>query len=372
MKVHYNISAIIANNVLALNDANLSTSSERLSSGYKINHAKDNPAGLAMAKRMNSQIRGLSQASQSASDGISVVETAEGALAEVHDMLQRMNELSLKSAHGVMTDDDRKMVQEEAAQLKKEIVRIAETTEFNGKSLLDGDCDLKGYSDVEGLKVEYYSDEAEPGKYEFNEFNVTLDTDGNIDTFTVTQGNGQFPPNCTITAEGNTIVIKDDDTFEVRVEVTQDMTIPADPANPVPLTLDLTGIGAMRLQIGANEGQVLEIRIPKISLKNMGIEDLDLSTQQGGTDGIDQVAKAIDYISSVRSRLGAYQNRLEHSVSSLDLTDENMTAAYSRLMDVDMSTEMIEYTKNQVLVQSSTSMLAQANERPSQILQLLQ
>lgn len=372
MRVNYNISAIIANNTLALNDMNLTASTERLSSGYKINHAKDNPAGLAMARRMNSQISGLSQASQSASDGISVVETAEGALAEVHDMLQRLNELSIKSAHGVMSDGDRQMLQDEADQLQAEIIRISKTTEFNGKTLLDGDCDLKGYSDTEGVKVEYYADEVDPGLYVFDEFNVTLDADGNIDTFNITPGKGQFPNNYVIEAEGNTIILKNDDTFEVRVEITQNMTVPQDPANPVPLTLDLTGIGAMRLQIGANEGQVLELRIPTISLKNMGIHDLDLTTEQSGTEGIAKVARAIEYISSVRSRLGAYQNRLEHSVSSLDITDENMTAAYSRLMDVDMSKEMIDYTKNQVLVQSSTSMLAQANQRPAQILQLLQ
>lgn len=367
MKVNYNISAIIANNTLGLNDRNLSASTERLSSGYKINHAKDNPAGLAIAKRMNSQIRGLSQASQSASDGISVVETAEGALAEVHDMLQRLNELSVKAAHGALTDEDRAMIQEEAAQLKDEIVRISDTTEFNGKNLLGGDCDLKGYTDTEGVKVNYYADEVNPGPYSLTGVTATLDAEGNIDpnTFTASLGAGTYAENCTITTEGNRIIIKNDDTFEVKLEVTKSI------AN-ADVSLDLTGIGAMRLQIGANEGQTLDIRIPTISLSDMGIEELDLSTVEGGTLGIEQVAGALEYVSSVRSRLGAYQNRLEHSVSSLDITNENMTAAYSRMMDVDMSEEMIEYTKDQVLVQSSTSMLAQANERPSQILQLLQ
>ena len=367
MKVNYNISAIIANNTLGLNDRNLSASTERLSSGYKINHAKDNPAGLAIAKRMNSQIRGLSQASQSASDGISVVETAEGALAEVHDMLQRMNELAVKAAHGALTDEDRQMIQEEAAQLKEEIVRIADTTEFNGKNLLGGDCDLKGYTDTEGVKVNYYADEVDPGPYTLTGVTATLDADGKIDpaTLSATLGDGSYPANCTVTAEGNNIIIKNDDDFEIKLEVTQSIA-------GADIALDLTGIGAMRLQVGANEGQVLDIRIPKISLKDMGIQDLDLSTAEGGALGIEQVSVALEYVSSIRSRLGAYQNRLEHSVSSLDITNENMTAAYSRLMDVDMSEEMIEYTKDQVLVQSSTSMLAQANERPSQILQLLQ
>ena len=320
-----------------------------------------------MAKRMNSQIRGLSQASQSASDGISVVETAEGALAEVHDMLQRLNELSIKSSHGVLTDNDRKMIQEEAAQLKEEITRVADTTEFNGKNLLGGDCDLKGYTDNQAVKVEYYADEVNPGQYNLTLVTAILDEEGNIDpeTFEAELGGGSYDDNCTITTDGSSILIKNDDTFEIRLEVTESIT-------SEDISLDLTGIGAMRLQIGANEGQILALRIPTISLKNMGIDDLDLSTEESASRGIAQVADAIDYVSSVRSRLGAYQNRLEHSVSSLDITDENMTAAYSRLMDVDMSEEMIEYTKNQVLVQSSTSMLAQANERPSQVLQLLQ
>ncbi len=367
MKVNYNISAIIANNTLALNDRNLTASTERLSSGYKINHGKDNPAGLAMAKRMNSQIRGLSQASQSASDGISIVETAEGALAEVHDMLQRMNELAIKAATGTLSDGDRTMLQEEADQLKSEIMRIAETTEFNGKNLLGGDCDLKGYSTDASINVKYYSDEVNAGPYKIHITKAEFDENGDIDpdTLQIELIEGRFPENAVITAKDNKITIKDDNTFVLKLELTSDV-------DDKDIGLNLTGIGAMRLQIGANEGQVLDIRIPKISLDDMGIQELDLRTQDGGTRGIDQVAEAIEYVSSVRSRLGAYQNRLEHSVSSLDITHENMTGAYSRLMDVDMSTEMIEYTKNQVLVQSSTSMLAQANERPSQVLQLLQ
>ena len=138
------------------------------------------------------------------------------------------------------------------------------------------------------------------------------------------------------------------------------------------LAVDLTCIGDMRLQIGANEGQILEIRIPEVSLENMGIADIDVCTAESAADALDRIAGAIKYVSSVRSRLGAYQNRLESTVGSLDITSENMTASYSRIMDVDMAEEMTEYTKNQVLTQAGTSMLAQANERPSQVLQLLQ
>ena len=140
-----------------------------------------------------------------------------------------------------------------------------------------------------------------------------------------------------------------------------------DPAN-----IELTGIGAMTMQIGANEGQTLDIRIPTVSSKTLGIHQVDVTKREDARLSIDRISKALDTVSSIRSRLGAYQNRLESSVSSLDVTEENMTAAYSRIMDVNMAEEMTEYTKNQVLVQAGTSMLAQANERPSQVLQLLQ
>ena len=138
------------------------------------------------------------------------------------------------------------------------------------------------------------------------------------------------------------------------------------------MKIDATGIGAMRLQIGANEGQVLEVNIPAVTLQNMGIEDIDVNTQEGAKDAISRVDGAIKYVSSVRGRLGAFQNRLESSINSLDVTSENMTAAYSRIMDVDMAEEMTSYTTYQILAQAGTSMLAQANERPSQVLQLLQ
>ena len=138
------------------------------------------------------------------------------------------------------------------------------------------------------------------------------------------------------------------------------------------LELDVTGIGAMDTQIGANEGQILEIRIPEISLQRLGITNTDVTTQEKSTDAIDTVKHAILYVSDARSRLGAYQNRLEHTISNLDVTNENMTSSYSRIMDVDMAEEMTYYTTQQVVAQAATSMLAQANERPSQVLQLLQ
>ena len=145
MRINYNVSAMISNNALTNNDNLLTKSLQRLSSGYKLNNAKDNPAGLAMAKRMNAQIEGISVAGQNASDGVSIIETADGALSEVSDMLQRMNELAVKASNGTMTQEDREIIQSEIAQLKSEITRVADTTEFNGQKLLNGEFARKGY-----------------------------------------------------------------------------------------------------------------------------------------------------------------------------------------------------------------------------------
>lgn len=375
MRVNYNLQAIIANNALSKSENKLSVSSRKLSSGYKINQAKDNPSGLAIAKRMNAQLKALDKASQNATDGVSVVQTAEGALAEIQEMLQRMNELSVKSANGSLTDDDRALIQEEVAQLKDEIQRVADTTDFNGQKLLNGQFDLKGYTSEPGAKVEYYSDDVTVGKYLLT-VNPVYDADGNlteattVDFGTAAAGEEElrFDAGCITKISGKTITIIDASQNEVKISIDQDTFTGAG----TEMTLDLTGIGAMRFQIGANEGQVLPIRIPTISLTNMGIDTLDVSTMEGGREGISQVAEAISYISGVRSRLGAYQNRLEHTENNIDVTSESITSAYSRIMDVDMATEMTEYTKLQVLTQAGTSMLAQANERPQQILQLLQ
>lgn len=423
MKINFNMSAVFANDNLRKTENALSTSIEKLSSGYKINHAKDNPSGIAIAKRMNAQIRGLSKASQSASDGVSVIEIAEGALTEVHDMLQRMNELSIKAANGTMSASDRETVQDEINALRDEVTRIAETTEFNGSVLLDGTYDLKGFTetsiktstkenvdqatgtptagspsditfDTSAVTVASYSDEAKIGIYEIT---VTADVDENgevsiknieiTDNQSTTTVHGKSVDlrtveNLVVPAEDDNgrITVTGDDDFSLTLEFDLDkLKTMAGTVNAGTVTtltgvfnLDLTGIGAMTMQIGANEGQTLDIRIPKVSARSLDIDDLDVTMQDAALESIKKVATAIDTVSAIRSRLGAYQNRLEHSISSLDITEENMTSAYSRIMDVDMAEEMTQYTQQQVLTQAGTSILAQANERPSQILQLLQ
>lgn len=377
MRINYNVSAMLSNNALANNDSLLAKSLQRLSSGLKINNAKDGPASLAMANRMNAQIEGLSVASNNSSDGVSIIEIADGALSEVSDMLQRIGELSVKSANGVLTNEDRDVIQAEIAQLKDEITRVAETTQFNGQKLLNGEFSLKGYTNVLGVSVNSYSEEVTVKDYTINSLVINKTTENGVDTYTVDEnsfsGEG-FPEGTFVEMRDSLVTFKADGGFELTLDVANvpDDEYAGGTYDLGGTTIDVMGIGPMRLQTGANEGQVLEMNIPKISLRNMGIENIDVSTQAGAEFSLERIDGAIKYVSSVRGKLGAYQNRLETTINSLDITSENMTGAYSRLMDVDMAEEMTNYTTYQVMTQAGTSMLAQANERPSQVLQLLQ
>ncbi len=377
MKINYNATAMMANNTLNRTDNKMTASMERLSSGLKVNHAKDNPAGLAIANRMDSQIRGIKVGTNNTNDGISVVETADGALSEISAIVQRMSELCVQASNDPKTDDDREIIDKEIQQLKKEIERIAKDTEYNGMPLLDGTFDLKGYTNNPDVKVGYYSDEVPQGDYKID-FTGFIPANGAIDQSTLSNYLKEGFPSAGLQAKVN----EDMDELTITADGDFEMCIKGDFKTVTgEVDIDITQIGAMKIQIGANEGQELGIRIPEISLENMGIEELtSIRTYDadgnievdGPQEGIESTKKALTYINSVRSRLGAYQNRLEHNVASNNISDENMTSSYSRIMDVDMAEEMTEYTTQQVLSQAGVSMLAQANERPSQILQLLQ
>ncbi|MCI8774214.1 MAG: flagellin FliC3 [Lachnospiraceae bacterium] len=470
MRINYNAPAMRAHNALNIADNRVAASLQKLSSGYKVNSAKDNPSGYAIGRRMNTQITGVGVGRQNANTGISIIETADGALTEVHEMLQRMNELAVKGETGTLTTTDRMMLNQELQQLKAEVSRIAKDTEFNGQTLLDGSFDLKGYvkNDM-AIKVGYYSDEVLDKEYIIDSLTVFYDEKGKIDldqtkasfvpgtnfpkgveissvgensvTITDTKGfemtldidryavrssdpdvvvlsNGEelptgdytidlqlaydakgmidaanstvnltgadFPAGATPVFDGNIIKITDADGFEMNIRVpetgvanttenkTVNISYKEDEVSYTGVKIDVTGIGSMDTQIGANEGQVLDIRIPTISLQRLGITGAEVTTEEKSADANVAIKGAIAYVSDVRSRLGAYQNRLEHTVSSLDITNENMTASYSRIMDVDVSEEMTYYTSQTVVEQAAISMLAQANERPSQVLQLLQ
>lgn len=456
MKINYNATAMVTNNSLTRNDSNLSESTKKLSSGLKINNAKDNPSGLAMAKRMNLQLKGLEFGKDNSNEGVSIVRTADGALSEITEMLQRTNELAIKGANGTMSDKDREALEAEVKQLKEEIERIASETQFNGQKILDGTFDLKGYSDKGNIDVLSYSDEVLAGTYEIAQTTdahsgqkvgiyVELDENGNIvdyhsgqqkkvhnvgDEVLDADGNPVKNPDGSVkkydkdvwawdmevtvnqTLKGSdkteqikmtianvkddVITLKGSNGYELQLKYSKEgiantkdvpkldadgKPVVDDKGQPVTEThyladetvkMNLTGNGTMRMQVGANEGQVIEIRIPSAKLENLQIDKLTLSTQADCLAAIDSASGALQYVSAVRSRLGAYENRLEHKISSIETTYENMTSAYSSIMDVDMAEEMTNYTTQQVLSQSSMAMLAQANERPSQVLQLLQ
>ncbi len=414
LKINYNVSAMIANNSLKLNDNKLSTSLERLSSGFKINSAKDDAAGLAISRRMNAQLKGLRAASQDAKDGISVIEIADGALSEVHDILQRMNELAIKSSNGTMEDGDRDAIQMEVAQLAEEIDRIGQTTEYNSQKLFTGEFDLKGFTNQLEIKVDKYSDANMFGEYKLDMTDLEFLVDEKNEVTLTSYGGSADNTVSVLRPDGKNELYKvsgdfyhlnfkgdNGDEFTLDISgykiyegagVTTTMNdngdgtytytyAQADPAKSA-IDLDLTGYGAMTFQIGANESQTLDVRFEKLSMETLGFKNqdsdqtkdmiLDLGTRDGALRGIDQVTAAINQVSSMRSRLGAYQNRLEHTGTNLATSDENMTAAYSRIMDTDMAEEMSNYSNYQVVSQAATAILAQANERPSQMLQLLQ
>lgn len=380
MKVNYNLQAMGAQRALKRNEAKLSASTQRLSSGYKLNQAKDNPAGMAISRKMQLQIKGLTQAGDNIVNGISVCETADGALSEVHAMFQRMKELAMKAANGTNTTADRNSIECEMKLLKDEVTRIATQTDFNDSTLLDGTFDMRGYADKLGVLVTEYTDEMPVGKYtiEIDAFgDESIDPPANAEVrltgSDAQSGSTQFVNEARVEADGNKIKITDNKGKSIMVELDEEMYKQnADGGTSKTVTLDLTGIGAYSVQVGVNEGQLLDMRIPTVSLKTLGIEDVEISTQEKARDALDVISEGIDKVSMIRARLGAYQNRLEHTASSVDATNENMTAALSRITDLDMADEMVDYTSQQVLVQAGVSMLSQANSQPEMALQLLQ
>lgn len=486
MKINYNVSAAIANKNLLGIENNLAATMERLSSGLKINHSKDNPAGMAISNKMQAQIDGLDRASENASDGISVIQIADGALNETTSILQRMRELSVQAASdATMTPSDKEAIQKEIESLKDEVDRISTDTEYNSKRLLDGSLDTRVYTahatrvdisdhvkasqyeltvdaaatqagpvtaaadfrsdtavgaegvmSINGSKVEIAAtdtyaqvyqkirDAAEMGeasaeldleppatatgnvtfkataygqqsalKITFDNVDlvtalrigtrddVTYDADegayvytdaaGNIPTGTDAQitltkpddGTG-FGNTATVSVDGNKITVTDMGGFS--------LSFTAQAGYNGVIEFDVTDIGTMTLHIGANVDQETNVRIPEVSCESLYIDQVDVTTVNGADRAITSFDDAISKVSEVRSKLGAYQNRLESSVASLDTFEENMTGALSRLTDADMADEMTDYAHQNVLNQAAISVLTQANDLPQQVLQILQ
>lgn len=420
MRINYNATAMLAVNALNKNDDNVAVSTGKLSSGYKINRAKDNPSGYAMSRKMHAQLVGLMQARDNSDTGVNILKAVDGALTEVHDMLQRINELAIKGANGTLSDGDRALVDEEVQKLKEEIQRVSETFEFNGQKLLDGSFQLKGYTDNIDVKTAGYDERIENGTYlfdltdfknaqlydaednfveeVFNSWKRTIEVPADPDNNTIPAAPGTIFPegfDKTVTIANNNAkpiqVTKPDGTkidtyvsnvngtyvtltgpggFETTLDIRKGFTDAANAANVV--AVEFTGLGPMEIQVGANEGQDLQVEIPEVGIKGLEINTINTKTAESARIAITKVSAAIDKLSGIRSKIGAYQNRLESIVTSNEINHENMTAAFSNIMDTDMSEEYTEYSTYQILSQASTSVLAQANERPSQVLQLLQ
>ena len=374
MKVNSNIQAMFAQSILSANEEKMAKSTQKMSSGYKLNRAMDNPAGMAITNRMRAQLSSLERATKNSKNAINAIQTAEGALSEIESMLQRMNELSIQGSNGTMSSSDRLAIQEEVDQLVSEINRISKNTTYNSQNLLDGTQDLKAFSrPSKNISVRNYNELMDVGKYK-----ISVGADGLVTS---------------LTKDGATIDIAAQEVVEFvdKDGKTTGYSTKIHTANGAELTfetkgdsgatnveLDITGYGGMKIQVGAEEGQEIQVIIPEVSLRTLNFVDLDgnrtldLRTEEGATKAISQIASAIDYVSAARSKLGAYQNRIENTVTNLDVTTENLTESYSTIKDIDMAEGMVEYTTLQVLIQAGTSMVAQANEQPQQALQLLQ
>ena len=471
MVVQHNLQAMNANRMLNITTGSQSKSAEKLSSGYRINRAADDAAGLSISEKMRKQIRGLDQASTNAEDGVSAVQTAEGALTEVHSMLQRMNELAVQASNGTNSKTDRDAIQSEIEQLTTEIDRVAETTKFNETYLLKGDADgatkdvyMKGHDaglkgtltdgatsatfkvaagaldagkkvTIGGKEYTIGSTKAEADKLADDvdaaatagtknmkltidgaEYTCKYDAGGNSwldkDGQTVADIKAKIKNGSTVEYDGKSLtVMNDKDTDGVddsdssvisAAKAVTLMTAELTTANNIGATKTAATITAaaggytsdagIEFTIGKGTAEVAEklnfnlhvgsdadmtnkinVNIETMDSSYLGIKGLNVTDETGvsATYAVDAIADALQKVSDQRSSLGAVQNRLEHTIANLDNVVENTTSAESRIRDVDMAEEMVEYSKNNILAQAGQSMLAQANQATQGVLSLL-
>ncbi len=366
MKINPNLQAMITGGVLQTNESRFKKSSEKMTSGFKINSQRDNPAGYAVSNRMHAKLGSLEKANQNASNAINVIQTADGSLGEVQNMLHRVKELSVKSANETLTTDDRLAIQEEVDSLFAEIERIGSQTQYNTQKLLNGDQDLKGYSDSEYVSVATYNDKFPVDKDYTLVFKTGTDgsTTLDIDATRAHEGfkSGRFD------VQDDRIIFRKDNGGELIIDYDKSKL-----NDGKTVELEIKGTGGMKIQVGNMSKQEVVLAIPQISLKNLQLtkDDVDLRTAEGAKKAFDNIDNALSLVSDVRSRLGASQNQIEAALSNMNEVTENLTGAYSNIKDVDMAEEMVEYTRLQVLTQAGVSMLTQANEAPEQALQLL-
>ena len=409
MVIQHNLTAMNANRMLNVTTSAQSKSAEKLSSGYKINRAADDAAGLSISEKMRKQIRGLTQASSNAQDGVSAVQTAEGALTEVHSMLQRMNELAVQSANGTNSQTDRKAIQDEIDQLTSEIDRVSETTKFNETYLLKGDptkADTayfmeSGYA-IKGNLYKAGSDDALTGATlkealaKGEKIYKKTKTDGQTDADLAVKNTDYAYVTKLYDEKGKAVTAEQiQDGTDADGKTTQNYYTSAagkdgnDKGNNVAVTAadakktdgtgytkgyNVAGAISFSLHVGADsaEDNKIAVKIESMSATGIGVKGLKVDTEEDATAAIDRIAEAVQKVSSQRSTLGAAQNRLEHTISNLDNVVENTTSAESRIRDTDMAQEIVNYSKNNILAQAGQSMLAQANQSNQGVLSLLQ
>ena len=362
MIIQHNIAAINSYRNLGINQSGLSKNLEKLSSGYKINRAGDDAAGLAISESMRSQINGLNQASKNAEDAIGLIQTAEGALTEVHSMLQRLTTLASQAANGTYNTVARGNLQSEVDELLAEIDRIANNTDFNG---------IKPLADIQNGNAGVMTFQIGPSRYETIKVTAQPMTVFGIDAairgIKLTAGNAALKNGLvSITNGGKT---------KIDASMFGSKKTNAQFTNSVASDKQIDTTGTYKNQAGTI-GKILE-DAGLSATKNTGIASLvDMQLKGSVTnfanDAIDTINKAINEVSSFRAKLGAAQNRLEHTVNNLKVTSENITAAESRIRDTDMADEITAFTKNNILLQASQSMLAQSNSVPQGVLSLLQ
>ncbi|NJP37063.1 flagellin [Alkalicoccus luteus] len=385
MIINNNISALNTHRQLGMNQNAMQNSMEKLASGLRINRAGDDAAGLAISEKMRAQINGLDQASRNAQDGISLIQTAEGALDETHSILQRMRELAVQSANDTNVEKDREEIQKEVDQLAQEISRISGNTEFNTQNLLGGDFQAKfqigananqnislGINDMSATALGVIG--TEPGAVvAVDGFDVQNLTENEITinyTTADTEANGAARETTAVfDAEANTITVTlgqaaGDGTDAGAITATKNDVISA-----------LNATGAVSAVEGGATGTDPATVVATPATVAAGTEDaskgINVSTQEAANAAITTINNAIETVSAERSKLGATQNRLDHTISNLNNASENLSAAESRIRDVDMAQEMMEMTRANILSQASQSMLAQANQQPQAVLQLL-
>ena len=389
MVVQHNITAMNANRMLGVTTSTQAKNTEKLSSGYKINRAADDAAGLSISEKMRKQIRGLDRASANAQDGVSAVQTAEGALAEVHDMLQRMNELAVQAANGTNSTSDRQSIQNEIEQLTTEIDRVAETTKFNETYLLKGDK-----ADTKTVTMEPHDAGLKGSMVDNGDGTYTLTTNlASLQTSDVVMvGGKQYIVDDEADDDANEIgrYSKEDiagfmldelnKANKIGITSTDDPVEAGDEAGTftiTPGTVTTAKELSFNLHVGADADMTnkINVKIDTMNSSFLGVKGLDVVGSDGlgmaATYAIDAISDAIQKVSDQRSALGAVQNRLEHTIKNLDNVVENTQAAESQIRDTDMASAMVEYTKNNILAQAGQSMLAQANQSTQGVLSLL-